>query len=396
MAATTTNRQLTQYTSDTPAGDILFIRDVPDWTKMLRRQDTPFLKMIDRASAPDTPMLKAEWGWGSPDPVSDLLNGAITTDATSITVDNASYFAVGHLVLVGTEQMRVESVNTSTNMIGVTRGFAGTTKATAADNATIDIIGMAVKELEDDPLYGITQGEVDFNYHSIIAMKWVLSERARVTPTYESRNFLGKRDEQELRKKMEYTAPLLLERALLFGQRALGSSSTASAFGGLAQSSYITTRTNMSSAPVTEYDLMNNLQTVWGLVGTDQLGKTIMTDMFGKRVINSWYNDSRRSTAGDSKISVKWDEIETDMGNFRIVVNWQLKDKAKMFVFNPEDFKLRPYASSTGWQKGKHATNGWYDSGFLRGDFTMIAQNPDSRLELNTYSTTASDYPGLA
>lgn len=58
MAATTTNRALTQYVADTVSD--LFIRDVPDWTVKQRRTDTPFLNKIGRDSGPSRPMLKAE------------------------------------------------------------------------------------------------------------------------------------------------------------------------------------------------------------------------------------------------------------------------------------------------------------------------------------------------
>lgn len=397
MAATTTNRALTQFSGDTPSD--LFIRDVKDWMRMLRRQDTPLTKLIGTTSAPDTPMHKAEFGWGSPDPVTDTLSAAINSapaagTQTTITPTNPAYFAVGDIILIDSEQMTVESTGSAT--ISVARGHAGTTVATHLNAATIDIIAPALKELEDDPLSPVTQGEVDFNYHQILSFSWELSQWALVTTTYESRNFSGTRDQQELRKKMEYTAPLRLERQLLLGQRALGSTTTRPSFGGFAQSGFITTRTTLSSNPLTEYDLMNGLQTVWNLVGTDMLGKTIMTDMFGKRVINSWYNDTRRSDTGDTKMNVTWDTISTDMGDFKIVVNWQMKDRAKVYVFNPDDFKRRPYHSSTGWQSGKLATQGWYTHGFLRGSFTLIPQNPDSRLELYSWSTTNTDYPGLA
>lgn len=397
MASTTTNRSLTQYSGDTPSD--LFIRDVPDWIRMLRRQDTPFSKMIGTASAPDIPMLKAEFGWGSPDPVQDTLAAAInSTGATTITVTNIGYWSVGRVFEIDTEQFRAESINTSTSQVGVTRGFAGTTPATHSNGATVNFYAPALKELEDDPESPITQGEVDFNYHQIMSFSWVLSNRARITPTYESRNFSGDRDAQEMRKKMEYTAPLALERQLLFGQRALGSTSGASAMGGLAQTSFVTTRTSIggSTTPLTEYDLMNGLQTVWQLVGSDMMPDTAMVDAFGKRIVNSWYNSSRRTSGGDSKISVKWDEIETDFGTIKFVTNWQLKDRAQFYLIRPDDIKRRPYGSGTGWQTGKLATQGWYTHGFLRADMTAIFQNPDARLLLYNYSITNTDYPALS
>jgi hypothetical protein len=63
---------------------------------------------------------------------------------------------------------------------------------------------------------------------------------------------------------------------------------------------------------------------------------------------------------------------------------------------NPEDFKRRPYASSTGWNTGNYETQGWHTRGFLRSDTTLIAQRADSRAEIYGFSTTAGDYSGLA
>jgi hypothetical protein len=397
VAATTSNRALTQYSGDTPSD--LFIRDVDDWMDTIERQDTPLIGMFQMTGAPDVPKHKAEFGWSSPDPVQDTITEAIGTapaagTLTTITPANIDYWSVGRIILIDTEQMTVESIGAST--VVVARGHASTTPATHSDNATVDFLAPALKELEDDPLSPVTQGEIDFNYHQILSFSWEFSKWAEVTPTYETRGKSGDRSDMELKKKMEKTAPLALERQLLFGQRALGGTNARPSFGGLYQSSFISTRTTLNSAPLTEYDLMTNLQTVWQLVGGDEMGKTIMTDMLGKRIVNSWYNDTRRSGTGDSKMSVNWDTISTDMGDFSLRVNWQMNNRAKLYVLNPKHFKRRPYASSTGWQRGKLATQGWYTHGFLRGSFTLIPHYPDSRLELHTWSTTNTDYPGLA
>ena len=397
MAATTTNRALTQYVADTVSG--LFIRDVPDWTVKQRRTDTPFINKIGRASGPDRPMLKAEWGWGSPDPVADTIAEDLDTTETGVDVTNAAYYQIGHILMCGSELMRVTAIAGST--LTVVRAFNGdlTTGSTHTSGDAIYMVGIAMTENQDDPLSPITQGEVDYNYHSLMQMGFQFSDRANLTPTYETIG-RGNRFELELRKKMKDTAPVLLERMCLFSTRNLGSTSAASSMGGLAQSSYVTTRSSLSANPLTEYDLMENIQTVWNLVGGEMIGKTIHTSMFTKRVINSWYNGSRRSNTSDSKMSLTWDSIDTDMGTFKIDVNYQFDsvtgEKDNLYLLNYDDFKLRPYASSTGWQTGKRATDGPYSFGFLRGDWTLISTNPDSRLQLYNYSTTATDYPGLS
>lgn len=404
MASTITNSMMNAYSDSTSGGTTpaaLNILTIPDWTNMLRRTDTPFLKLIGgikENAAPAKPELKSFWGWGSPDPVQDTIAEDLDNSETAIDVAHGVYFTVGDLCRCGEERMYVTAI--ATNTLTVIRGFQGSVAATHTNGDLIHIIAPAIKEGADDPLSPITQGEVDFNYPQIMIWTWEFSQRAMVTPTWESTHYSGTRDQQELKKKMDKTAPVDLERNLLEGLRNLGQPGVEpSTFGGLQQPSYITTQTDLLGEPLTEYDLFNQQQTIYNLVGQDRLAKTYLVSGFGKKIINSWYNDSRRSNTGDSKMSIKWDSIESDFGTIRFVIDYQLDSLARkdyMFAITPENFKLRPYHSSTGWQTGDLATQGWYTHGFLRGDFTMICEGCDEHGILKGFSTTPGMYPGLA
>jgi hypothetical protein len=398
MAATIASGSQNQYSTAVSGGTTpsdLFIRDVPDWTEKLTRTDVPFSKMIGSEGAPSMPMNKAEWGWGSVDPYATTITEAqASTSDPSFTFASGTYLQIGDRVLIDSEEVYVTAVNG--NVATVTRGFAGTTAATHLDNAVAYILGPAVVESADDADSPFTQGEVDYNYHQIMSFTWSMSKRREVTPTYERRN--AGHFSAEQRKKMEFTAPTRLELTWLLGQRALGTGSSPSAMGGLRQSSYITTRTSLSSAILTETDLMNMLQTIDGLVGPSMSGKTIMCSSFGARIISSWYNESRRSDMSTSKAKVNFTEIETDFGTVKVVRNHLMNTIAndKMYLANFDDFKKRPYATGTGWQTGEYQTQGWHKRGFLRGDFTLLAELADTRGELHTFSTTAGSYSGLA
>ena len=64
------------------------------------------------------------------------LDGAISsTSATSVPVADASSLSVDDIIKVGSEAMRVTAI--STNTLTVTRGWHGTTAATALDEATV-------------------------------------------------------------------------------------------------------------------------------------------------------------------------------------------------------------------------------------------------------------------
>jgi hypothetical protein len=76
-----------------------------------------------------------------------VQNNPLTSGATTITVSDADgadaetetpRFQVGHLIRVDSEYIRVLAVNTSTNVLTVQRGVAGTTAASHTQNTPID------------------------------------------------------------------------------------------------------------------------------------------------------------------------------------------------------------------------------------------------------------------
>lgn len=405
MAATTSNTALNQYSASVSGGTTpndLFIRDVPDWIDTLETSTNVFLKMVGglKGGAPSVPMNKAEWGWGSDDPMQGTLDEALNNSDTTFDVVDSAVFQVGDIIRIDAEHMRVTALPSATTITVGERGFRGTSNVSHDNASTIYKIGIAIAENADDPLSPITQGELDFNYHEIVIFNWQMSQRAKVTPTYESRNKSGNRFEQELKKKMNRTAPNYLERMLLEGLRFIGTSTVPSTMGGLQQPSYITTRNTVAgSGPLTERDLLDTVQDVWDLVGSEEVPSTVMLAPFAKLIVNSWYNDSRRTGGGDSKISVKFDSIDTDFGTIKFVTNPTLSKLGRsneLYLLDPKHIQLRPYASSTGWTTGMIKTDGWYERGFLRADVTATFQNPDSRGALTGFSTSTADYPSLA
>lgn len=79
--------------------------------------------------------------------------------------------------MVDDEQMRV--TGTSSSQLTVVRGFAGTTAATHLISTAVYMLGIAMTENADDPISPVTQGEVDYNYHSLFQMGWQFSEEPR-------------------------------------------------------------------------------------------------------------------------------------------------------------------------------------------------------------------------
>lgn len=92
---------------------------------------SPFTIRLDEVPKQDTPstlIIK----------VKDLLAAAITTSgATSITVTNGAWFAVGNTITIDSEQMYVSGI--ASNVLTVTRGYNGTTATTHSLGAAVYI-----------------------------------------------------------------------------------------------------------------------------------------------------------------------------------------------------------------------------------------------------------------
>lgn len=397
MAATTYNRAVSQYSGDTPSD--LFIRDVSKFPKLIKRNEFPLTATINSGEPLERRMNKVEWGVSYLDPVNDTLGGAIAdASTTTVTPTNIGYYMVGHVVMLASgEEILVTAVGAST--LTVVRGFAGTTAAAQSNGTGVRIIGIAVKENAESPLGPITQGEVDYNYFQIFDEYVQFSHRAKVTPTYEVSD---DRLTYEVQKKLKSTMPQHIENTLLWGARALGSTTSPSAMGGVFTTSFNTSSTDLSGAILTEYDFLEAVQKGYNQVGKNLVGKTVMTHPFYKRVFANW-NNNIRMVGGDTKsITNVFDTFETDFGTFNWMSNhWMTSitspttPDGRALIFDPDDFELIPYDRESKWGVWAVYEGGWYSRRAIRGDYSLRAMNPEKRVVILNMSTTAGDYPNF-
>jgi hypothetical protein len=403
VASTITNHAVSSISGDVTPSALFLAPNMIDWTKKVRRTDAPLLTLIGRGKSPEQAAVKLEWGFSYPDSDNDQFNGATGT-GTSVTVDDASKVQVGSLLISESEEMLVTAVDEDTNVLTVSRGYAGTTPASHADNITFMILPPAIAENQATPLSPITQGEKDYNYFQQSEWSIQLSHRAQVVPTQETLSLrLGDRGKAELKKKMADTIPTLLENNLLFGNRAIGTTSAPSTMGGIFNTSSFCSTTASISGALTWGGIMSNLQTVNNLVGKN-IGLTCMGHPTVIEIISSFFEDTRVTTGDAKKITTFWREFETDYGTLKLVPNYKMLKSGtngqvaldKLLFFNPDDLELVPLSGDSAWSMDPIATNGWFDQLAIRGDYTLRAQNPDTRLTLTGFSTTRSDYAGLA
>lgn len=388
MAITVTRSMINSMSSGVTSGSTpsdLFIRDVPDFIPFLRRQDTPMLSLVPKKGSKN--ILKWEYGEGDLSPRQDTLAEDVDGSETGIDVTHGSYFQVWDLVKWGDEVALVTSI--SNNTLTVTRGWGSTSAVTATNGDPIYILGPAVPEGVDAPASPVTRGIVSFTGPQIFEYTWQMTHRARVTPNYEIKTDQFK---AELKRKMKEAA-LDLNDLLLNGiyNAGDGTGTNPSSMGGLREAT-TTNLSNLSSGALELNDILTLMQTINADVG-DDMGKTLMGGYYAKRIFNSWFQPSRRTSGSDAKLNLTWDSFDCDFGTVKYIVNYKCNSN-ELFLCNEDDWGLYNYEGGN-WSTGMYSTQGWYDKGFLRGDFGALFQADRRRGRWYGFSTTDSDYPNL-
>lgn len=152
----------------------------------------------------------------------DQLNGAQTAAATSLVVDNASYFSIDDIVNVPrtAEHMRVTGVNTATQTLTVVRGVGSTAAAALVDNDDLQILGPAYAEGASLGLEKSHQPTNPYNYLEIVRTPFGETESERQSMTY-----VGGEKDLNAEKLVEHMIDI--ERKMWFGERNIDVSDTA-------------------------------------------------------------------------------------------------------------------------------------------------------------------------
>lgn len=179
---------------------------------------------MQKMSTRSTPNTKFEWMEKELPPKWDQVNNGAgyASGATAIVVDNAKYFSVGDIVnVVRTgEKTRVTAVDTTTQTLTVVRGIGNTAAAALLDNDDLQIIGSAYAE--GSPL-GLEKSTVEallYNYTQIFRTPFGVTGSQD-----QSENYTGK-DRPRLRAEKGIEHKIDLERAALFGERNIDTTST--------------------------------------------------------------------------------------------------------------------------------------------------------------------------
>jgi hypothetical protein len=200
------------------------VRDVQKRIGYLDPNAAPFVQISTRGGTRTASDPKFEWFEKDLRATWDQVNNGAgyVSGATAIVVDNAEYFAPADIVNVPrtAEKMRVTAVNTGTNTLTVVRGVGTTAAAALVDNDDLQIIGTAYAEGSSK---GTPRSHVEtnpFNYTQIFRHPFGATETEQQSTSYTGDT------RARLTREWGIYHQIDLERASIFGEKALDTSST--------------------------------------------------------------------------------------------------------------------------------------------------------------------------
>ncbi len=245
---------------------------------------------------------KYEWLEDTLPAKADALNGAIDASQTVIVVDNGYLFHEGHVLVVESEYMIVQS--RANNVLTVTRAQGGTSAATHADDVAVTIRGIAKKTGANYSIGPTTTMTVPYNYLQI------MEESVRVNRDQQEATDYGVADtmayhlskliggEKSIGPKGRAGTMLLrLADMAYYGKRQAPSDTQEGMSGGL--KTYITTGlVGSSSTPFRREDFESELRRIYNLNGA---APTCITSAWGATKITGWYDKNVMQEASEER-----------------------------------------------------------------------------------------------
>ncbi len=371
--------------------------DISDIVSVVSPFETPFLDHLGDAPRPARSTVH-EWLEDALLPNTDLINQTTftpnPTSATSVTVDNGSRFRIGDQVRPGdsSEVMLVQAV--AGNVLGVLRGYGGSTPHALADNMTLHILGNAAIEGDVRPPTAFTNRVRRANYTQIFTSAVEVSGSAIAVKA------VGVRDELDFQKQ-ERLRELLrdLENCVINGVAPLtggeGSATIRRTMRGVV-GHIQTNRFVPGVGPIpdgggvggnvlTEEVLNAAMRRVWEQ--SSSRIDTILVNGHQKRRINSFITGSVGYTPGDTKWREMISVYESDFGVARVVMS-RWVPAGTVILLDSSRIEVMPLAGRAFHYKPLAAT-GDHEVGQLIGEYTMEMRNELAHGLISGLSLTA-------
>ena len=334
------------------------------------------------------PRTKYEWLEDTMAPRSTTANEAMDSSETGLDVatNTGAYFKEGDIVKQDDELMYVSSVATDT--LTVIRGFAGTTAAAHNTGIAVTMTTSARIEGADFDTGYTTSLTNPYNHTQILAEAVQVTGSEEVdskygikdTMAYNIAKLIGGGDGIGSKGKAGKLA-ILLQQIFYYGQRAVGSATTARSAGGFEY--YVTTnKTNVASAALTRKHIEDLMQLTYLAGGTPE---TIICNAWVKRKISSFYEDSVRTERSEERGGSKITSIETDFGDIEILFDrWCPSDR--MYLAEKDKIGWVTYRPFNVYER---ASVGDYMVKDVLGEYGFVVVNESSHGWLYNISTSS-------
>jgi hypothetical protein len=295
------------------SANVIVVRQLENYIDNFSPKEFPLLSSIGMNSYPNTiENTKFEWQRDSAIPLSDAVYGAHNdTGATALTVHFGEYFALGDVILVESELMQVSAADASTNVLTVTRGFAGSTAATHADDTVIYRLGNARPEGSSPGWARQTTTTQPFNYTQIWDETASVTGTEKVMKNYAPDDLMAWRIDARMAEMYQ-----LMERAYLYnGFRYAGTAAIGRLTAGL---NYWVYDKNNIAAALTYDDIEDVLQEKFAYFGTQGVPDQIWVNGYVKRKISTWGMGSIRTDRAETAVGNVVDTLEGNFGTVSV------------------------------------------------------------------------------
>lgn len=369
---------------------------VDDFQGIIARTDSPMTELIGSKTTEHNRIVYRQGETDLP-PRVVKVDGQVLAASNTLVLDanHTNRLQVNDQIYIGStgEVVRVTGI-TDTETCTIDRSRGTVAAANIPDDEVLKVIGPATPEGSSAVLSPTSTGFTTTNYMQIFEYTFQLSHRARVTKNYE---FMNDRFRMELKRLMTQ-ATIDWGLTALFGVANAGDGGSqgaddASSTGGLIETT-TTHREDFSTGNLTFTGIMNRYETMFEDVGARKIGKTVVGNLNAKRIWNSLFNTLDRDRSSSQKSAGPiWDVYETDVGEFKFRLMEDMPD-GKIISFDPKDCTPLHYTGGK-WATGVYATDGWFEHGFLRGDFGFKWDNDRYRAMFYNFETDVTQYSGM-
>ena len=356
--------------------------------------------------AQEKPGLKFEWMLEDQWKLRDTVGNsplAIGGTALDLSGNNAHRYPRGTILQLGQFGDTVDpelvwvQAQADADTLTIVRNYAGTTAAERANGDSVLVAGYSEVEGTTWTLRQTSTKSVVYNYMTM------MKTAVRGSWANEAIRKYGIAAGQDINEQMARSMKQALQsfnNQLLLGQRYEGGGANDPAtMGGIdfyitaANGAYVS---DLGSATLTLKDIEDMFEDRFYEVGAENTGKTLLTDYWGYRKINSFFSPGVRLETKENAVGLLVSVLRTPIGDVEVLYD-AVVPKGKMYLLRTDQIKVVRLPDPPGQfppsrlhigMSGNTAT-GDFTEMYLYGVYGMQVKNPATMGIIHTYSLTS-------